>query len=138
MPRSFAPRPFGPVVTISRRTLPFTFLASLAWNAALTPRRGGDGRHDGAEITRDEDVGEGAEEAAEGAIRAGRMREVARADLVGTDGDRNRADGRAFGTFTQPHDDRCAVGKVTRLLLGRLRHLEPNDEPVACAHRLRI
>jgi len=50
--------------------------------------------HHGAEVTRHQNVREGAEERAEGAIVAGWLGEIARADLVRTDGDRNRADRR--------------------------------------------
>ena len=56
-------------------------------DAALALRRGGDGADDGAEVARDEDVGQRVEKGAEGAVVAGRMREVARADLVGADRD---------------------------------------------------
>jgi len=54
----------------------------------------GDRANDGAEVTCNEDVRERVEERAEGAVLAGWLREVAGADLVGTDGDRNRAHGR--------------------------------------------
>jgi hypothetical protein len=56
-------------------------------DAARAARRDGDGVHDREEVARDEDVGKRVEKCAEGAVGAGRLREVARADLVGADGD---------------------------------------------------
>jgi len=51
-------------------------------HGAPAARRGGDRVHDEAEVARDQDVGEGAEEGAEGAVGAGRVREFRRADLA--------------------------------------------------------
>jgi hypothetical protein len=62
-------------------------------DTARIARRGGDGIDHGAEVTRDEDVGECVEESAEGTIGAGRLREIASADLVGADRDGHGAYG---------------------------------------------
>jgi len=63
-------------------------------DAALALGGGGQRVDDGAEVTRDEDVGERIEKCAERAIVAGRMRELGRAYLVRAPGDGNRADSR--------------------------------------------
>jgi len=64
------------------------------YDTAFASRGGGDRADDRAEVARDKDVGESAEESAERSVAGGRVREVARTHLVRTDRDRDGADGR--------------------------------------------